>query len=115
MTFQAPILSLNVPVEPLGDVNAQTDQSHWYHYRFEADQPPAWPCLLATTMQERAKLTRIIRDVTELYHGHHRADISATQILELHKRYTNWREELSASLGDIENQSQALPHVLTML
>lgn len=91
MTFQAPILSLNVPVEPLGDVNAQTDQSHWYHYR------------------------RIIRDVTELYHGHHRADISATQILELHKRYTKWREELSASLGDIENQSQALPHVLTML
>lgn len=115
MTFQAPIVSLNVPFELLSRDVAQKDNLHWYYYRFEADEPPAWPCALATTAIERAKLTAIIRDVTELYHGYQRGSISARDVLQQYKRYNTWRKELSASLGDIENHSQAMPHVLTML
>lgn len=115
MTSQAPIDCLDVPLELLGQNVVVKDNLHWYYYRFEADEVPAWPCLLATTTHERAKLTAIIRDVTELYYGYRRAKISASQILELHKRYTRWREELPPSLGDFEKHSQALPHVLTML
>lgn len=115
MTFQAPTSSLHVPFEVLSQDIAQKDALHWYYYRFEADEPPAWPCVLATTTIERAKLTAIIRDVNELYHGHQRTDVSATQVLTHFKRYATWRKELLASMGDIENHSQAMPHVLTML
>lgn len=115
MSFQAPISSLHIPLEFLGQDMELRDECHWYYYRFEADEVPAWPCVLATTIVERAKLTAIVRDVTELYHGYQRGDISATQVLEQHKRYMSWRNDLSASLGDIENHSQAMPHVLTML
>lgn len=116
MTSQAPIYSLDVSIGLRSrEVLKAKDNLHWYYYRFEADEPPAWPCLLATTTQERAKLTSIIREVTELYHGYSRATISALRVLELHKRYMDWRAQLPPSLVNFETHSQALPHVLTML
>lgn len=115
MTFQAPIISLDVPFEWLSQDVGVRDHSHWYYYRYETDQPPAWPCLLATVTLERAKLTTIIRQMTELYHGYQETSISATQVLGLHEQFTNWKAQLPGSFGDVENNTQALPHVLTML
>jgi hypothetical protein len=42
--------------------------------------------------------------------------ISARHILQQYSRFVKWRDELPEVLGNIENNnSQALPHVLSLL
>jgi hypothetical protein len=79
------------------------------------DQCPAWPGLLATTNREKSKLTAIIKDVTTMMYSEQGSQISARKVLQHYNRYVAWREELPDAIGNIEDNSQALPHVLSLL
>lgn len=43
------------------------------------------------------------------------SQISARKVLQHYNRYVAWREELPDAIGNIEDNSQALPHVLSLL
>lgn len=117
MTFMVPALP-QVPLHSLEMDSLQQhnlDSAQWYFYRYVNDQCPAWPGLLATVNREKSKLAMIIYDTVVLY-GTSGAGIQARQILTLYVRYRTWRERLPASIGNIaKNNSQALPHLLSLL
>ena len=95
---------------------SESDEARWYFYRYVNDQCPAWPGLLATTNREKSKLIRIIRDVTTMMYSQPGSKLSARQILQQYSKLVAWQDELPTSIGDIENNnSQALPHVLSLL
>ncbi len=103
------------PPETDEDNDDEMDEANWYFYRFVNDQCPAWSGLVATTNREKTKLTDIIHDVTTILYNKSGPPIQAGQILQQYTRYVRWRERLPSSIGDIENNSQALPHVLSLL
>jgi hypothetical protein len=116
MTFQIPIVLREDPPHIVGDTDDELDKAKWYFYRFVNDQCPAWSGLIATTNREKAKLMDISKDVTTMLYNFSGPPIQASQILLQYTRYRSWRERLPSSIGDIEtNNSQALPHVLSLL
>jgi hypothetical protein len=115
MTFRVPTnFPLNLP-ETAEDNDNGLDDAQWYYYRYADDQCPAWPGLIATTNREKAKLTDIIRGATAMMYGPPSQIIQAHHILEQFRRYVSWREALPSVLGNLENNSQALPHVLSLM
>jgi hypothetical protein len=116
ITFQIPTsLRENLPCV-VDNIDDELDEAKWYFYRFVNDQCPAWSGLVATTNREKAKLMDISKDVTAMLYNPSGPPIQASQILHQYARYIGWRERLPSSIGDIENNnSQALPHVLSLL
>jgi hypothetical protein len=116
MTFQVPPTvssALDSDIEENGNM---LDEAKWYFYRYVNDQCPAWPSLQATTNREKSKLTLIIQDVVTMMYSQQGQQISAHHVLQQYSRFVQWREELPGILGNIEsNNSQALPHVLSLL
>jgi len=117
MTFQVPP-PVNYPaqfddVEENGD---SVDETKWYFYRYLNDQCPAWSSFLATTNREKSKLIAIIQDMVTMMYTLYGPRLSARQVLHLYGRFVTWREDIPSAIGNIEhNNSQALPHVLSLL
>jgi hypothetical protein len=96
--------------------NDELDAAKWYFYRYANDQCPTWPGLLATTNREKSKLTAFIQDVTTMMYTQQGPKISPHHVLQQYSRLAAWREELPSVVSNIENNnSQALPHVLSLL
>lgn len=116
ITFQVPPTVHSVNYEGIEENDDKLDDAKWYFYRFVNDQCPAWPGLLATTNREKAKLTTIIQDISTMLYSQRTSQISAHHVMQQYSRLVAWREELPASIGNIEdNNNQALPHVLSLL
>jgi hypothetical protein len=116
MTFQVPIFLREDFPHIVDNINDELDEAKWYFYRFVDDQCPAWSGLVGTTNREKAKLMDISKDVTTMLYDPSGPPIKASEILQQYTRYLSWRERLPDSIGDIENNnSQALPHVLSLL
>lgn len=116
ITFQVPPTVHSASYEEVEDNDDKLDEAKWYFYRYVNDQCPAWPGLLATTNREKAKLTAIIQDISIMLYSQHPPQISARQVLQKYSRLVAWRQDLPAVIGNIEdNNSQALPHVLSLL
>ena len=116
MTFQVPPTVSLAPYDGVEESDDKLDDAKWYFYRYLHDQCPAWPGLLATTNREKSKLTKIIQDTSTMLYTQEGPRISAGQLLELYSRFSRWRAELPEILGNVEkNNSQALPHVLSLL
>jgi hypothetical protein len=116
MTFQVPIFLREDLPHTVDSIDNELDEAKWYFYRFVDDQCPAWSGLLGTTNREKAKLMDISKDVTTMLYDPSGPPIKASEILQQYTRYLSWRERLPSSIGDIENNnSQALPHVLSLL
>jgi hypothetical protein len=115
MTFQVPPTIEILPSEDLENEDS-IDRANWYFYRYVNDQCPAWPGLLGTANREKTKLVAIINDVVVMMYDRHTTRIAAEHVLQLYSRLMTWRNELPDNLGNIEtNNSQALPHVLSLL
>jgi len=94
----------------------QLDDAKWYFYRYPDDQCPAWAGLLATTNREKSKLAAIIQDMVVMLYSQQGPKIRAHDVLDQYCRFLQWREALPSAIGSIEsNNSQALPHVLSLL
>jgi Fungal specific transcription factor domain len=116
MTFQVPPLINSAIYNDIEEIDEEIDAAKWYFYRYVNDQCPAWPGLLATTNREKSKLTTIIQDVVTMMYTHYGPQISAHHLLQQYGRLVAWREDLPSVIGNIENNnSQALPHVLSLL
>jgi hypothetical protein len=115
VTFRSPPVLSFCAVEDTHDKESSLDELPWYFYPNEDDQCPAWPSLLATTNREKMKLISIIDDVTWMMYGSSSKVITARQVLEHYGRFIAWRTALPQILGDVEHNSQTLPHVLSML
>ena len=116
MTFQVPPSTNILPVDNTEIIERRLDDANWYFYRYINDECPAWPGLLTTTNREKCKLTAIISDVTAMMYTERGPPITAHQVLMQYHRFVAWREDLPGFIGNIEhNNSQALPHVLSLL
>jgi hypothetical protein len=116
MTFQVPAQVDYAAFDAVEENDLTLDDARWYFYRFVSDQCPAWPGLLATTNREKAKLIRIIQDVATMLYSQQGPRLSAHNVLQQYSRFVTWKEDLPDVLGEIEsNNSQALPHVLSLL
>ncbi|KAH7379045.1 hypothetical protein BKA64DRAFT_631850 [Cadophora sp. MPI-SDFR-AT-0126] len=115
VTFQAPPTINSTSYDGFEGNDNEQDSAKWYFHRYVNDQCPAWPGLFATTNQEKTKLTAIIRDVTTMMYTRPGPQISARHLLHQYGRLMTWREELPSVIGNTENDSQALPHVLSLL
>jgi hypothetical protein len=116
VTFQVPPRIDAAPYDTVEEHDGKLDEANWYFYRYVNDQCPAWPGLLATTNREKSKLIAIIQDVITMMYAQQVVTISAQEVLYQYSRFVEWREALPSSIGNIEdNNSQALPHVLSLL
>ncbi|TVY44768.1 Nitrogen assimilation transcription factor [Lachnellula subtilissima] len=116
ITFQVPVIVNYTASDTIEEDDSKLDEARWYFYRYVNDQCPAWPGLLATTNREKSKLIGIIRDMATMMYSQPDSKISARQILQQYSRFVAWQDDLPTSIGDIENNnSQALPHVLSLL
>jgi len=116
MTFHVSPNITSLPFESDDDGGDELDAAKWYFYRYVNDQCPAWPGLLATTNREKAKLIDIIDDVGKMMYDQHGPKITAQDVFQQYTRYQAWHSQLPSSIGNIEqNNSQALPHVLSLL
>ncbi|KFY07189.1 hypothetical protein V492_07369 [Pseudogymnoascus sp. VKM F-4246] len=114
-TFQFPAILAFRDVENAPDEGAALDERVWYCYRFEDDQCPYWPSLLATTNREKIKLINIINDVSMMIWSPLSNTITARHVLEQYRKFVAWRAALPSILGDVDRVNQALPHVLSLL
>lgn len=117
MIFECPLFLDTRSVEnATPDDENDLDAKFWYFYRFESDQTPGWPSLLKTVNGEKLKLANIINDVCVMMYGPSLIKITAKDILDKYARFKAWYDALPAKLVvDLENKSQALPHVVSLL
>ncbi|KFY50135.1 hypothetical protein V495_00342 [Pseudogymnoascus sp. VKM F-4514 (FW-929)] len=115
VTFQFPSVLGFRAVEDTHDEEAHLDDSPWRFYRYEDDQCPLWPGLLATTSREKMKLIDIIKDVSVIVYSPLSNLITARHVLEQYSRFLAWRAALPPTLGNAETSTQALPHILSLL
>lgn len=116
MTFQVPaIIEFTLP-ETYHGTNGEHDDANWYFYRYAGEQCAAWPSLLTTTNREKSKLIAIISDVATMMYSKHGPAVPANYVLRQYARFLAWRDKLPGIIGNVEdNNSQALPHVLSLL
>jgi len=77
---------------------------------------PSLAGLAGHNKSRKSKLTAIIQDVSTMMYTQQGPQISAHHLLQQYSRLVKWREELPSMIGNIENNnSQALPHVLSLL
>ncbi|TVY91214.1 Nitrogen assimilation transcription factor [Lachnellula willkommii] len=116
ITFQVPVTVDYTAFDTIEEDESKLDEARWYFYRYVSDQCPAWPGLLATTNREKSKLIRIIQDVSTMMYSQQAPKLSPRQILQQYSRFVAWQDDLPSIIGDLENNnSQALPHVLSLL
>ncbi|KAH6716646.1 hypothetical protein BKA61DRAFT_476595 [Leptodontidium sp. MPI-SDFR-AT-0119] len=116
MTFQVPPIVESMTYDGIDEIDASIDDANWYPYRSPRGNPKGRRSLLATTNQEKSKLTAILQDIATMVYTQRGPLISARQFLHQYGRLRAWRQELPAELGDVEDDSQqVLPYVLSLL
>lgn len=102
--------SLEIPIALYDE-----DSIPWQCYRHLGDEPKdEEPGLVMTTSAYYAMLVHIIHETCHLFYSAHTEIISARDILQLYERYLNWREELPYEIADAGEDTQALPHVISL-
>jgi hypothetical protein len=116
MTFQVPPTINATPFDSIEENEDKLDEAKWYFYRFANDQCPAWSSFLATTNREKSKLIAIIQDVATTMYSQQGPQLSAHHVQQLYSRFVAWRNDLPSIIRKIKsNNTQALPHVLSLL
>lgn len=91
------------------------DSIPWQCYRYLGDDPEdEEPGLVMTTSAHYSKLLRIVHETCHLFYEGNREIISARDMLQLYKKYLNWREELPKEIEDVGEGTQGLPHVISL-
>lgn len=91
------------------------DEGLWRFYRRVGDERdlPARPCHSIITACNQTKLFRIIHESLHLY-CRTRGKVTAQAVLEVYKRYLEWKEHLAPILKKIETNDQPLPHIMCL-
>lgn len=91
------------------------DEGLWRFYRRVGDEHdlPSRPCHSIITACHQTKLFRIIHESLHLY-CRTRGKVTAQAVLEVYKRYLEWKEHLAPILKKIEMNDQPLPHIMCL-
>lgn len=91
------------------------DEGLWRFYREMGDETdlPVRPCHSIITACHQTKLFRIIHESLHLY-CRTRGKVTAQAVLEVYKRYLEWKEQIAPTLKKIETNDQPLPHILCL-
>ena len=112
MTYQK-LYTAQEPKEPnFQHVQLDYDHAVWRYYRRPGDMKdvPVRPSYAILTAMYQAKLFRIVNDSITVYCGL-RGQIDAYKILDLYRRFENWKDELPEKLYT-DNVKDPLPHIL---
>ncbi|KAL6717187.1 hypothetical protein ACLMJK_005102 [Lecanora helva] len=96
-------------------VRLDRDGETWRFYRRLGDEQvmPPKTSHATITICYQARLFRIIQDNLNLYCGK-QGRISAYKVLEVYRRYLDWRESLPPVIANISESDQPLPHILQL-
>lgn len=87
---------------------------HYHLYNQSDDSPISnQPSYALLTASEMAKMCRIIHESALLYSGVD-GKVSAGHLLQVYRRYVQWKEELAPPICDVAGDNDALPHVLSL-
>ena len=87
----------------------------WRFYRRLGDEQtiPARPSHAIITSYYQATLFRIVNETLSLYCGN-RGQVSAYKVLDVYRKYLDWKESLPPVIANISEGDQPLPHVLQL-
>lgn len=109
-TYQKPTAPISTAARPFSNINLAQADGFWRFYKqpgdTDVDHRQGFSLLTAS---EHAKLFRIVHESILVYCGS-RGRVSARALLDLYKRYVNWKANLPPDLRNLE--SEPLPHVL---
>ena len=113
MTYQK-LYAPDLPREVSFDsVRMDADSTQWRFYRSVGDEKelPTRPSHVILTAFWQAKLFNIINDSLNMYCGYD-GRCTAEKVIGTYKKFTTWKYDLPTILGDINVESQPLPHIL---
>ncbi len=93
-------------------VSIDKQDGFWRFYRRVGDERelPARQCNSVTTACNQAKLFIIIQESLGLY-CREQSKATAQAVLEVYKRYLEWKEDLPPPIKSVDTNDQPLPHV----
>ena len=91
------------------------DDVLWRSYRQLGDELElqSRPGHTVTIACHQARLFRIVDETINLYCGT-RGPISAYKVLDIYRRYLDWKESLPSTIANMGQEDQPLPHVLQL-
>ncbi len=95
------------------NVRMDTEDALWRCYRHPGDakELPTRLSHATVTAYHQAKLFGIIYDSINLYCGF-RGPVSAFKILEVYRKYLDWKDSLPPVIAKYSEGGQPLPHIL---
>ena len=113
LTYVKPSAPISTKASVFKGIDIGKDR-HWPLYGESDDSLTSnRPSYTLLTASEMAKLYRIIHESVLLYCGMN-GKVSAGHLLQVYRRYKQWKEELAPQLCDVASDSNALPHVLSL-
>ncbi|KAF2805632.1 uncharacterized protein BDZ99DRAFT_524592 [Mytilinidion resinicola] len=110
-TYQKPFAPVSSKATVFKNVKFDTNQDFWQPYQHPADATTTKMHSHAIrTAKELAGLNRIIMNTINVYCGS-RGPVTAQSILQLYRKYLEWKAGLPSILDVGEDDSQKLPHV----
>lgn len=96
-------------------VRMDKDDALWRFYRHPGDarELPTRPSHAIVTACHQASLFRIVNENLNLYCGF-RGPVSAFKILDVYRRYLEWKDSLPPVLANYSEEDQPLPHILCL-
>lgn len=104
------------PAEALFEhVREDKDDAVWCFYRRLGDERemPTRPSHAIITACHQAGLFRIVNETLNLYCGI-RGQVSAYKVLDVYRKYLDWKEALPPVIANIGEGDQPLPHILQL-
>lgn len=94
-------------------IRMDDDVTDWRFYRELGDERrmPSRPGRALLTACCQAKMFRIVNETVNLYCGT-RGQVSAYKILDIYRRYLDWKEALPPVIANVGEGDQPLPHIL---
>ena len=94
-------------------VDMNRDYALWRFYRHPGDdrELPTRPSYSILTACYQAGLFRIIDKSLNLYCGI-QGQVSAEKVLEVYRRYMDWKSDLPSEIANVDVADQPLPHIL---
>lgn len=113
-TYQKPAAPISPRALVFIGVELDSPDAFWQPYKHpEDDTEFERPSYAIETAKEFTKLNQIIHETINVYCGS-RGRVSARGILQLYRRFLEWRELLPAHLASTSMFDGALPHVFAL-
>lgn len=114
LTYVKPSAPISTKASVFKGIDLGKD-GHWHmgDQSSESSSNSNRPSYTILTASEMAKLYRIIHETVLIYCGVN-GKVSASHLLQIYRRFVQWKEELAPQICDVASDNDALPHVLSL-